>query len=73
MAMIEVPKYSVPHGVALVVIGTMLLLFIHVGGLLGLIVVPFGLVVLFSKKRIWSCLSCRAVADRVEHAPPRLP
>ncbi len=73
MATIEVPKYSVPHGIALVIIGTLLLMFIHVGGLLGIIVVPFGLVVLLSKKRIWSCLRCGAVADRVERRPNRLP
>ena len=73
MTTIEVPKYSVPHGVALVVIGTLLLLFIHVGGLLGIVVVPFGLVVLFSRKRVWSCLRCHAVADRIDRKPTRLP
>jgi hypothetical protein len=66
MSLIKVPKYSVPHGVALVVIGTILLIFIHVGGLLGIVVVPFGLVVLLSKKKVWFCSSCDAIADRVE-------
>lgn len=63
--MMVVPKYSRPHGIALVSIGTIMLLFVHVGGLLGIVVVPFGLVLLLAKKRVWCCRSCGAISDRV--------
>ena len=64
MEIVVVPKYSRPHGVALISLGTIMLLFVHVGGLLGIIVVPFGLVLLLAKKRVWWCRSCGAVSDR---------
>jgi hypothetical protein len=66
MQMIKVPRFGTPHGIAMVVIGVLMLTFIHVGGLLGIVVLPFGLVVLFSKKRVWHCTSCYAIADRTE-------
>lgn len=73
MQVIEVPRFGTPHGIALVVIGILMLAFIHVGGLLGIVVLPFGLVVLFFKKKVWHCGSCWAIADRTEIKTRHMP
>jgi hypothetical protein len=65
MESITVPRFGRPHGIALIFIGVLLLAFVHVGGLLGIIVLPFGMVLLLAKKTVWCCLSCKAVVEQV--------
>jgi hypothetical protein len=64
MEIIKVDKYSKPHGVALVSAGLLFLVAMPIEALLGLVLVPFGLVVSFTKKDVWNCPSCAAIVDR---------
>jgi hypothetical protein len=64
MEILQVDKYNKPHGFALIASGVLFVAAIPAEALLGLVLLPFGLVVAFSKKEVWSCPSCLSVTDK---------
>ncbi|MBF0360628.1 MAG: hypothetical protein HQK49_06440 [Oligoflexia bacterium] len=63
MSIIRVNKYSRPHGAALIGIGLLFLIALPVEAILSLVLLPFGAVVFFSKKEVWSCPSCSSMTE----------
>ncbi|MBF0299505.1 MAG: hypothetical protein HQK51_12340 [Oligoflexia bacterium] len=63
MGIIRVDKYNRPHGAALIAIGFLFLIALPVEAILSLVLLPFGIVVFFSKKEVWCCPSCSSIAE----------
>jgi uncharacterized protein (DUF983 family) len=65
MKILQLDKYNKPHGFALMAIGVVIVAAIPAEALLSLVLLPFGLVVAFSKKEVWSCPSCFSLTERL--------
>ncbi|MEI8347336.1 MAG: hypothetical protein WCG27_07710 [Pseudomonadota bacterium] len=65
METILVGKYNKPHGIALVSAGLLFLVAMPADALLGLVLLPFGLVVSLSKKEVWYCPTCFAISEKI--------
>ena len=65
MEVIEIDRFNKPHGIALMAAGVLFLAAIPAEAILGYALLPFGAVVAFSKKQVWRCPRCSAIADKI--------